>query len=192
MSTSNKDTPILTRAEITAKREARIKALENLRIYGYPGSKVDPRYPEEGNATTQSVRENFGHTKYELEQAQAAIQTLGNQINAIDSEFVSKLGDQMKGPLTLDPNVPISADNEFVTKGYVDGLGVGGGGGGGLPEAPQDSKIYGRKDATWVEVPSGGGGTSGPVEWVDIQNKPQEIEALDGTVNDSLVSGGTF
>lgn len=29
-----------------------------------------------------------------------------------------------------------------------------------LPEAPSDNKTYGRKNAEWVEVPSGGGGVS--------------------------------
>lgn len=160
---NSKDTPKLTREELKAKREERIKALKNLRIYGYPGSKIDPRYPEEGNATTESVRDNFAHSKYEHEQAQAAIQTLGNQINAIDGEFVSKLGDNMLGPLTLDPSVPVTADNEFVTKGYVDSHSGGGGGGG-----------------------------TASMEWSDLKNVPQEIEALDGTVTQSLVSGGTF
>lgn len=36
---------------------------------------------------------------------------------------------------------------------------VTGGGGGGIPEAPSDGKLYGRKDAAWEEVPAGGSET---------------------------------
>jgi hypothetical protein len=182
---THKDHPDVSAAR--ARREARMQELKELRGYS-PKSNVDPKYPEEGNATTESVRDNFGYTKYEIEALQAAVQTLGNQINAIDAEYVNKLGDTMLDNLSLDPRIQPTKDEHYVTKGYVDSTG----GGGGLPEAPQDGDIYGRKDAQWVAVPTGGGGTSGPVEWSTIQNKPQEIEALDGTVGDSLVSGGSF
>ena len=37
------------------------------------------------------------------------------------------------------------------------------GGGGGLPDAPVDGKLYGRKDADWAEIPAGEGGGSGAV-----------------------------
>lgn len=33
------------------------------------------------------------------------------------------------------------------------------GGGGGIPDAPSDGKLYGRKDAAWEEVPVGGSET---------------------------------
>lgn len=33
------------------------------------------------------------------------------------------------------------------------------GGGGGIPDAPSDGKLYGRKDASWEEVPAGGSET---------------------------------
>lgn len=36
--------------------------------------------------------------------------------------------------------------------------GGGGGGGDGIPDAPEDGKLYGRKDAAWEEIISGGGG----------------------------------
>ena len=174
-------------AEARKRREARLKELKALRGYS-PKSNVDPRYPEEGNATTESVRTNFDYTRYEIEALQAAVQTLAGQISGIDSEYVSKLGDTMVGQLKVDPSVQPLDPEDVVTKGYVDSTG----GGGGLPEAPIDSKLYGRKDAAWVEVPPSGGGPSGPADWSTIQNKPQEITALDGTVSDSHVSGGQF
>jgi hypothetical protein len=34
---------------------------------------------------------------------------------------------------------------------------AGGGGGGGIPEAPTDGQLYGRKSAAWAVVPGGGG-----------------------------------
>lgn len=41
---------------------------------------------------------------------------------------------------------------------YFDGTDwVLGGGGSGIPDAPSDGKLYGRKDAAWEEVPGGGG-----------------------------------
>jgi hypothetical protein len=44
------------------------------------------------------------------------------------------------------------------------------GGADGVPEAPEDGKVYGRKDAAWVEIvegsDDGGGGGSGPIEAV--------------------------
>ena len=45
-----------------------------------------------------------------------------------------------------------------------------------------------------ISATGSGGGTSGPVEWADIQNKPVEILNLTGenTSNQSLVSGGSF
>jgi hypothetical protein len=41
-------------------------------------------------------------------------------------------------------------------------------------EAPSDGKTYGRKDAQWVEVTSGGGGSTA---WADITGKPAVIGA---------------
>ena len=45
-----------------------------------------------------------------------------------------------------------------------------------------------------ISATGSGGGTSGPVEWADIQNKPVEILNLTGENpdNQSLVSGGSF
>lgn len=37
-------------------------------------------------------------------------------------------------------------------------LATGGGGGGDVEEAPEDDKLYGRKNATWEEIIGGGGG----------------------------------
>lgn len=44
---------------------------------------------------------------------------------------------------------------------YFDGSGWVLGGGSGLPDAPSDGKLYGRQDAAWAEVPSGGGQDTG-------------------------------
>ena len=40
----------------------------------------------------------------------------------------------------------------------ADGNSIIGGGGGGIPDAPADSAIYGRKNNDWVVVPTSGGG----------------------------------
>lgn len=46
------------------------------------------------------------------------------------------------------------------TQLYFDGSNwVSGGGGSGIPDAPSDGKLYGRKDAAWEEVPAGGSET---------------------------------
>jgi hypothetical protein len=57
--------------------------------------------------------------------------------------------------LGMDPADPMSA----ATKQYVDAqVAAGGGGGtGGVPEAPSDGKLYGRKDVAWSEIVGGGG-----------------------------------
>jgi len=39
---------------------------------------------------------------------------------------------------------------------------VAGGGGGGIPDAPSDGTLYGRKDGAWEEVPAATGDFSGP------------------------------
>lgn len=46
----------------------------------------------------------------------------------------------------------------------------GGGGGGGIPDAPKDGSIYGRKDGEWAKVE--GGGSTGKV--IDLDGKSQE------------------
>ena len=40
-------------------------------------------------------------------------------------------------------------------------------GGGGITDAPSDGKTYGRKNAAWAEVTSGGGGGAATVLWAD-------------------------
>ena len=62
-------------------------------------------------------------------------------------------------------------------------------GGGGIPEAPIDDKLYGRKNAAWSEIISGGGG--GTVDWQDIENKPElynkaEIDLMLGDIESAL------
>ena len=44
---------------------------------------------------------------------------------------------------------------------YFDGTDWIIGGGDGIPDAPSDGKLYGRQDAAWAEVPSGGGQDTG-------------------------------
>ena len=51
------------------------------------------------------------------------------------------------------------------------------GGGGGITEAPIDDKLYGRKNAAWSEIISGGGG--GTVDWEDVENKPELYNKTD-------------
>ena len=174
--------------ELKEKTAARLRELDKLRGYT-PLSKVDPTMPEEGNATTESVRNNFSHTKYEIEALQASVQELGRQINALPNEFVNRTGDTMLDNLKLDPKVVPTDPEDYATKGYVDSVG---GGSGGLPDAPLDGKLYGRKDAKWEEVISSGGGSGGPVKWVDVTDKPAEIDRLDGTTGSSLVSAGSY
>ena len=142
--------------ELKEKTAARLRELDKLRGYT-PLSKVDPTMPEEGNATTESVRDNFSHTKYEIEALQASVQELGRQINALPNEFVNRTGDTMLDNLKLDPKVVPTDPEDYATKGYVDSVG-GGGGGGGLPDAPVDGRTYGRKDAKWVSLNADGSG----------------------------------
>ena len=60
----------------------------------------------------------------------------------------------------------------------------------GIEDAPEDGSVYGRQDGHWVEVSA----TGGPVDWVDIENKPQKITNLSGenTTKQSFVSGGSY
>lgn len=46
------------------------------------------------------------------------------------------------------------------------------GGGGGIPDAPSDGKIYGRKDAAWEEVVGGGGNSAVQTEAGDYTISP--------------------
>ena len=160
--------------------------------YGYitVNSNIDPTMPEEGNATTQSVRENFAYSKYEIEALQAAVQSLGGDFLSFDRDYVSTLpgGDTMLGSLSIipDPTMPRHA----VTKEYVDNLSMSGGG--GLPDAPSDGLIYGRKDASWVEVTASSTTT---VKWDNITDIPPPVETLAGDPTNnipSLLLGGSY
>jgi len=67
---------------------------------------------------------------------------------------------------SLNAGTPVGVD-EFMYVSQSTGehlrapvsLVLGGGSGGGIPEAPTDGTIYGRRNAAWTAVPSGGGGT---------------------------------
>jgi hypothetical protein len=165
---------------------------DDVGTYGYISvkSNIDPTMPEEGNATTQSVRENFAYSKYEIEALQAAVQQLGGDFLTFDRDYVSTLpsGDTMLGPLSIipDPTMPRHA----VTKDYVDNLSMNGGG--GLTDAPSDGLIYGRKDASWVEVQASATTT---VKWENITDLPVPIEGLAGDPTNnipSLLLGGSY
>ena len=165
---------------------------DDVGTYGYISvkSNIDPTMPEEGNATTQSVRENFAYSKYEIEALQAAVQQLGGDFLTFDRDYVSTLpgGDTMVGPLSIvtDPTMPRHA----VTKDYVDNLSMSGGG--GLPDAPSDGLVYGRQDASWVEVKAS---SSTTVKWENITDLPIPIDNLAGDPTNnipSLLLGGSY
>ena len=89
-----------------------------------------------------------------------------------------------------------------------------------ISDAPEDGRIYCRQDGTWVLLPpeedptvpdhvkgitqadidrwdnppTGGGGTGGSVEWVDVLNKPAPIKdlAAENAPKTSLISGGSY
>lgn len=63
----------------------------------------------------------------------------------------------------------------------------------GIEEAPEDGLVYGRKDASWVQIASSGGG-GGAVEWIDVLNKPEPIKdlAAENASKKSLISGGRY
>lgn len=76
------------------------------------------------------------------------------------------------------------------TQLYFDGSNwVAGGGGSGIPDAPSDGKLYGRKDATWEEVTGGGGavdsvnGRTGAVT-LTAADTPSPVVTLSGTAYD--------
>lgn len=64
-----------------------------------------------------------------------------------------------------------------------------GSGGEGIPDAPSDGKLYGRKDAAWEEVPGGGGavdsvnGRTGAVT-LTAADTPSPVVTLSGTAYD--------
>lgn len=66
---------------------------------------------------------------------------------------------EVNGFATAPTPDPGTNDDQIATTAFVvAAVAAGGGGGGGIPDAPADDKIYGRKNATWTEVPTGGGG----------------------------------
>lgn len=59
-----------------------------------------------------------------------------------------------------------------------------------VEEAPQNGTVYGRANAEWVPVVSGGGGTGGHlVFWDELLEKPEGISALG---YENAVDGGTY
>jgi len=127
-------------------------------------SNIDPTMPEEGNATTASVRENFAYSKYEIESLQAAVQTLGGELNSQTADYVSTKGDKMTGALTLEAS--ITDPKHAVTKEWVETNFTGG----------------------------GGGTPIGSIKWSNITDVPQPIEDLSGdnaTMN-SFISAGSY
>jgi hypothetical protein len=76
-------------------------------------SSIDPRNPEHGHPTTESVRRNF-------EIARAEITELWNRVSALalNTPYLSLAGGEMTGPLLLvgDP----TEDLEAVPRRYVE------------------------------------------------------------------------
>ena len=58
-------------------------------------------------------------------------------------------------------------------------LATGGGGGGGIPDAPEDDKLYGRMNAAWEEVP-GGGLAGDPVPFVGARGTRTTNTTING------------
>lgn len=65
----------------------------------------------------------------------------------------------------------------------------GGGTGGGIPEAPVNGKQYGRQDAGWTEVVSGGGSGDGDVDLSNVVEKDHEGTQYMTGINHTLVWG---
>ncbi len=62
-------------------------------------------------------------------------------------------------------------------------LATGGGGGGGIPEAPDDGKLYGRQSKAWAEiVATGGGGGASSVVGAHKYWAIQDLQAATGNV----------
>jgi len=97
----------------------------------------------------------------------------------LDTEKVAKAGDAMTGFLFL-PGDPTNALHA-ATKQYVDAR-VG-----GITEAPTDGQTYGRSNATWLAIGTGGGGASdalnvtftptGGIAATDVQAAISEVDA---------------
>ena len=54
--------------------------------------------------------------------------------------------------IILEAGVTAIVYTDGTANGMIGVAGAGGGSGGGVEEAPEDSKLYGRKDAAWVEI----------------------------------------
>lgn len=76
----------------------------------------------------------------------------------------------------------ISVDNTDPSNPIVSATG-----GGGIPDAPSDGNLYGRKDGDWEQVPGGGGSgdVTGPSSSV-----PDSIAVFDGSTGKVLKDGG--
>src|SRR5436305_5308950 len=101
-------------------------------------SGIDATKPIEGSPTTASVRLNFNTARQEIDALQIAAQ---------GAPFLSLAGGSMTGPMYLlndptDPRMP-------ATKAYVDARGTTGGST-GIPEAPADGVLYGRRSGAWI------------------------------------------
>jgi hypothetical protein len=126
-------------------------------------SQIDPTVPVAGTPTTASVRANFLV-------AQAEITALQNV--TADAPFLPLAGGTLTGALYLagdptDPRMP-------ATKAYVDA--GSGGGGGGIPEAPADGTLYGRRNGAWLQAAAPGDITTA------IAAIPAATEGARGTI----------
>ena len=116
----------------------------------------------------------------------------GSLKTILNTLYVALTGDQtISGTKTFSsfpvtPSAAPSSDYQVANKKYVDDNAAGG----GIPEAPEDGKTYGRKDAAWAEVTGGGGGTAAP-EYNPI---PAILYYADGKVKQvkTDIGGGLF
>jgi len=78
-------------------------------------SGINDNYPAQGNATTESVRQNFNIAKTEITNLQAALAGV-----LLNMPYLPLAGAAMTGPLTLVG--PPALDLEPATKAYVDAV----------------------------------------------------------------------
>jgi len=99
---------------------------------------------------------NSALRQYTSEQVGVVTGTLSALIAGVDQRKINRDGDTMTGPLILsrEPQLALEAATRafVITTAGTPGNGGGNGGGGGIPEAPFDDQLYGRRNQTWVPI----------------------------------------